>query len=349
MLKEIVYLTVLIGLLACHTDQRPITGKSAQVVDSPIGMVCIQGGTYLQGGKSEQSKANELPRHRVTVSPFHMDITEVTNAQFQKFVEETRYTTVAEQKLDWEVLSSQVPAGTPAPPDSLLQPGALVFKPTDGPVNLDRYDLWWKWTIGADWQHPSGPDSDISDRDNHPVVHIAHTDAVRYCQWLNKRLPTEAEWEWAANGGDDNNKYPWGSEPIAEANNKANFWQGIFPYLNTRKDGYVSTAPVQTYPPNGYGLYDMGGNVWEWCADRYASDYYNTINEQQSLSNPQGPEYSRNLEDPYGQNAYVIKGGSFLCNDSYCSGYRVARRSGKDADSGSDHTGFRCVQDVQPK
>ncbi len=347
MAKTFLYFIILISLLACNSERPSVARKGSLVVESPKGMVYIPEGTYQQGGKTDQADKNELPRHQVTVSAFYMDVTEVTNDQFREFVEETKYETVAERKLDWEVLKTQVPPGTPAPPDSLLQPGALVFKPTDGPVNLDRYDLWWEWTIGADWQHPSGPDSDISTLSNHPVVHIAYEDAVRYCQWQNKRLPTEAEWEWAANGGDDGNKYPWGSDPISEANNKANFWQGIFPYKNTLKDGYATTAPVKSYPANGYGLYDMGGNVWEWCADRFASDYYKVLNRQQNTTNPVGPKVSRNLEDPYGQNSYVIKGGSFLCNDSYCSGYRVARRAGKDADSGSNHTGFRCVQDVQ--
>ena len=311
-------------------------------------MAYIPKGTYNQGGKSNQAQSNELPQHKVSVSPFFIDVAEVSNRQFAEFVKATNYTTVAERKIEWETLKLQLPPGTPPLPDSLLQPGSLVFQPTGGPVDLRRFDLWWVWTRGADWQHPEGADSNIADRESHPVVHIAYSDAKAYCQWKTKRLPTEAEWEWAAIGGDDRLVYPWGQGAIDEAADKANFWQGLFPFKNTSDDGYVGTAPVKNYPPNGYGLYDMGGNVWEWCSDHFSSQYYEDIFGQPDLVDPKGPAKSYDINDPYNMSSFVIKGGSFLCNDSYCSGYRVARRLGKDSNSSSNHTGFRCVMDVRP-
>ena len=343
MAKALICLVLLISL-GCKPDKNSLVSKPTSS-EQPEGMAYIPGATYNQGGKTDQAYNNELPQHKVTVSSFYIDVTEVTNLQFAEFVTATQYKTVAERPLEWEVLKKQLPPGTPALADSLLQPGSLVFKKTDTPVDLRRYDLWWEWTRGAEWRHPDGPMSDISDKMNHPVVHIAYQDAKKYCEWKNKRLPTEAEWEWAATGGEDRSKYPWGNAEISTAYDKANFWQGLFPYENTVKDGYASTAPVKSFPPNSFGLFDMGGNVWEWCSDRFASQYYRTLSEPQI--NPKGPEVARDENDPYNQNSYVIKGGSFLCNDDYCSGYRVARRLGKDADSGSNHTGFRCVMEIK--
>jgi sulfatase modifying factor 1 len=326
-------------MIACQPEKPP----------SPPGMLYIPGGTFSMGGRSEQAYRDEFPRHWVQVSAFFMDETEVTNRQFAEFVEATGYETVAERPVDWEELSQDLPPGTSRPPDSVLQPGAMIFRPTQGPVNLNRFDLWWEWKIGANWRQPQGPGSSIEDRMDHPVVHIAWEDARAYAEWAGKRLPTEAEWEWAALGGDEKNKYPWGNTSIAEASDKANFWQGNFPYHNTKEDGFVATAPVKSYPPNGYGLYDMAGNVWEWCQDKYRVDAYARDQKKGKATNPQGPATAYDPQEPYVKDKYVIRGGSFLCNDSYCSGYRTARRMPSEGNSGANHKGFRCVKDLGEK
>ena len=308
------------------------------------GMVLIPGGTYDMGGDNKQASADEYPKHKVQVSPFYMDVTEVTNAQFKKFVEATGYITTAEQKPDWEELKKSVPAGTPKPPDSVLVAASLVFTSTVGPVNLNDYSQWWSWVKGASWKHPEGPASSIKGKENYPVVQVSWDDAMAYCKWAGKRLPTEAEWEFAARGGLDNNIYPWGNEHISSGKTKANSWEGKFPYLNENKDGYVKMAPVKTYAPNSYGLFDMAGNVWEWCADWYHSDYYKTIANKTTV-NPQGPTDSYDPDEPYTKKR-SLRGGSFLCNDSYCSGYRNARRMKSSPDTGLEHTGFRCLRDA---
>ena len=250
-------------MVQCSTKKQADTKDTADV-NIPDGMVLIPGGTYEMGGKSDQADEDELPRHEVSISPFLMDVTEVTNQEFAKFVEETGYVTIAEQEINWEEMSQQLPPDTPKPPDSVLQPGSLVFKATDGPVDLRDYSQWWAWTIGADWRHPLGPESDIDGKGDFPVVHISWEDAKAYAEWAGKRLPTEAEWEWASMGGLDDPKYPWGNESIEQAYDKANFWQGFFPYENLEKDGFYNASPVKSYDPNGYGLYDMAGNVSEW-------------------------------------------------------------------------------------
>ena len=307
-------------------------------------MVLIPGGTFMMGGRSDQAEEDEFPQRKVRVSGFYMDKTEVTNAQFKAFVDATGYQTLAEKDVDWEALKTQLPPGTPKPHDSLLIAGSLVFKKTEGPVDLRNYSQWWQWTRGANWKAPNGPGSSIENIMDHPVVHISWQDANAYAQWAGKRLPTEAEWEWAAMGGKENVKYPWGNEDIALSAGKANFWQGFFPYDNQLKDGFEGTAPVKSFPANGYGLYDMAGNVWEWCADKYhASAYGQTFKKLHE--NPKGPSKSFDPQEPYAAK-YVIRGGSFLCNDSYCSGYRVARRMKSTEDSGFSHTGFRCVREI---
>lgn len=313
--------------------------------DAPEGMVYIPGGNFTMGGRSVQAYEDEFPRHKVTVSPFFMDETEVTNAQFAAFVEATDYITVAEQPIDWEELKKELPPNTLPLPDSVLQPGSLVFRPTGGPTDLRYFNKWWEWRIGANWRQPEGPGSSISDRMNHPVVHIAWEDANAYAAWIGKRLPTETEWEWASLGGDENNTYPWGTGSIEQAFDKANFYQGKFPYLNTVLDGFVATSPVRSYPPNDFGLYDMAGNVWEWCRDKYSRRTYASLQAQGEVENPKGPEASFDPQDPYAQNKYVIRGGSFLCNESYCSGYRTARRMASEANSSANHKGFRCVKE----
>lgn len=307
-------------------------------------MILIPGGTLHMGGDNEQADPNEFPKHPVEISSFWMDETEVTNAQFSEFVAETGYKTVAERPVVWEEMKETLPPGTPKPPDSILQPGALVFHPTVQPVPLDDPSRWWTWTNGANWRHPDGPGSTIKDKINHPVVQIAWEDAVSYASWAGKRLPTEAEWEWAARGGQSETIYPWGNEPVGEGQPKANFWQGLFPYKNDLKDGYFNSAPVKTFPPNSYGLYNMAGNVWEWCSDWFDVDFYKKPAALQADN--KGPDSTHNPFMPY-QQEKVMRGGSFLCNEDYCSGYRNSRRMGSSPDTGLNHTGFRCAKDYK--
>lgn len=311
----------------------------------PNNMVLIPAGSFSMGGRSEQGYFDEFPRHQVEISSFFMDKHEVTNADFLKFVEATGYLTVAERDLDWEELKKQVPEGTPKPADSLLHAGSLVFNQTDQPINLNDYAVWWKWTLGANWRNPEGPGSSVNNRMNHPVVHIAWKDAQAYAKWAGKRLPTEAEWEWAASGGYDEYKYPWGNQPIEESYDKANFWQGVFPVQNLERDGYAKTAPVGSFSPNSFGLFDMAGNVWEWCQDKYDVRSYAADAQKGKVINPTGSSHYYDPNEPYAPK-HIIRGGSFLCNESYCSGYRVARRMSSSKDSGFNHTGFRCVKDL---
>ncbi len=325
--------TLLLFIISC--TQTPPTNTTKN------GMSLIPAGQLNMGGDNDQADPNEFPKHKVQVNTFWMDITEVTNAQFAEFVKATNYITVAERTIDWEQIKKELPANTLKPPDSLLMPGALVFHPTSQPVPLDNPSRWWKWTLGANWQHPEGPQSNIKNKMNHPVVQIAWEDANAYAKWAGKRLPTEAEWEWAARGGQSNTIYPWGNENINEGKAKANFWQGLFPYQNSEDDGFFTTAPVQSFPPNGYGLYDMPGNVWEWCSDWLDVEFYNK--KEATSSNTSGPTQAYNPMMPF-QQEKVIRGGSFLCNDGYCSGYRNSRRMGSSTDTGLNHTGFRCVK-----
>ncbi|NCI46186.1 formylglycine-generating enzyme family protein [Sediminibacterium soli] len=314
---------------------------------SQKGMVLVPGGIFDMGGDNDQADPDELPKHRVRVSPFYIDITEVTNAQFGAFVKATGYRTTAEKKPDWEQLKTTLAPGTPRPPDSVLVAASLVFRPSSGPVDLNDYNQWWRWVKGADWRHPEGPGSSVSGREQYPVVHISWDDALAYCRWAGKRLPTEAEWEFAARGGRLNNVYPWGNEHVNSGQPKTNSWEGSFPYYNQQKDGYLRMAPVGSYQPNGYGLYDMAGNVWEWCSDLYHHDYYQQLAGKLSID-PKGPARSYDPQEPYAQKR-SLRGGSFLCNEAYCSGYRVARRMKSTHDTGLEHTGFRCVKDVGKK
>lgn len=307
------------------------------------GMVLIPGGTFSMGGDNQQAAEDEFPKHRVTVNGFYMDANEVTNAQFAAFVKATNYVTTAEIKPNWEEIKKQVPPGTPKPPDDKLVAASLIFKQSPVPVSLQDYSQWWEWKPGADWKHPQGPGSNIKGKDNYPVVHISWDDAMAYCKWAGKRLPTEAEWEFASRGGMENDIYEWGNENVDKGAVKCNSWQGQFPYKNTGRDGFQGASPVKSFKPNGYGLYDMAGNVWEWCADWYHYDYYKTV--VNGAINPQGPEKSYDPDEPYTPKR-VVRGGSFLCNDGYCSGYRVARRMKSSPDTGMEHTGFRCVKNA---
>ena len=328
-----IVLVCLVPFLSCK-DEKPVETATSPArvanLEKKDGMLLIPGGTLDMGGDNEQADPNEFPKHKVQISSFWMDETEVTNARFARFVEATGYVTVAEQPIVWEEMQKDLPPGTPKPPDSLLQPGALVFYQTEQPVPLDDPSRWWRWTIGANWRHPEGPGSSIEDRADHPVVQVAWEDATAYAKWAGKRLPTEAEWEWAARGGLENAVYAWGNDPANEGMPKANFWQGVFPYKNDLKDGFYASAPVRSFPPNGYGLYDMAGNVWEWCGDWFDFGFYKTGSA--SVTNTQGPGKAYNPYMPF-QQEKVIRGGSFLCNDDYCSGYRNARRMGSSVDT----------------
>ena len=240
----------------------------------PAGMRWVPGGEFTMGSDAADVSRVEQPAHRVRVDGFWMDETDVTNAQFRAFVEATGYRTTAEKPVDWEEFKKQFPPGTPKPADLKAEPGSLVFTPPDHPVPLDDVSKWWKWTPGADWRHPEGPGSSIDGKVDHPVVQVSWDDAVAYAKWAGKRLPTEAEWERAARGGLEGKKYVWGDEPFSEDHPQCNNFQGHFPDSNTKKDGYVRTSPVKAFPPNGYGLYDMSGNVWQWCGDWFLPEAY---------------------------------------------------------------------------
>ena len=307
---------------------------------SKEGMVFIEGGVFFMGGDNNEARSDEFPKHEVKISSFWMDQTEVTNSQFKKFIDETGYVTTAERKIDWEDIKSALPPGTQKPHDSLLEPASLVFKEIKT-NNLADYSNWWSLVRNANWRQPFGPGSDIIGKENHPVVHVSWEDAYAYCEWSGKRLPTEAEYEYASRGGKLNNIYSWGNEKIDQNEIKANSWNGIFPQTNTIKDKFYYSSPVMSFPSNGYGLYDIAGNVWEWCSDWYHSEYYSML-PKKGTKNPQGPENSYDPNEPFSEKK-VIRGGSFLCNDSYCSGYRNAARMKNTPDSSPIHTGFRTV------
>ena len=330
---------VLLILIGCDSNKKSQNTKSL-VKD---GMVFIKGGEFMMGGDGEQANQDELPKHKVVVSSFWMDETEVTNDQFKRFVDETGYVTTAEKSIDWEDIKKVVPPGTPKPHDSLLAPSSLVFFETKT-ENLSDFTQWWKLKRNANWRQPFGENSSIDGKGNHPVVHISWDDAQAYCEWAGKRLPTEAEFEYASRGGVENTLYSWGNEPVDQGNLKANVWEGKFPTNNKIKDEYYYTAPVKSFKPNKYGLYDIAGNVWEWCFDWYHYNYYKML-ENQVSDNPQGPTNSFDPMEPYSPKK-VIRGGSFLCNDSYCSGFRNSMRMKSTGDSSSLHTGFRTVMDT---
>ncbi len=284
----------------------------------------------------------EHPAHRVRVDGFWIDETDVTNAQFRAFVEATGYVTTAEKVPTLEEIMQQAPRGAPLPKKEDLVAGSLVFTPPDHPVTLDDVTPWWKWTPGADWRHPEGPDSSIDGKDDHPVVQVCWDDAAAYAKWAGKRLPTEAEWERAARGGLDGKKYVWGDEPFSAEHPQCNNFQGHFPDSNTAKDGYKRTSPVKAFKPNGYGLYDMAGNVWQWTADWYLPEAYALTKDQGILVNPTGPAHSFDPRERPAER--VQRGGSFLCCPAYCFNYRPSARMGCTPDTGMSHVGFRCVK-----
>lgn len=312
-------------------------------IKTPKGMVWVKGKTFLQGGKEKDFLAmpREKPAHKVTVDGFFIDITEVTNKQFKAFVDATNYVTIAERDIDWDVMKKELPPNTQKPHDSILQPGSLIFnKDVNAVVNMTNYSQWWTWKIGANWKQPSGPGSNLTGKDNLPVVHIAFEDALAYCKWANRRLPTESEWESAAQGNSTDNIFTWGNNP-GKLNNNANTWQGIFPVKNESIDGFTYIAPIKSYPPNSIGIYDLAGNVWELTSDLFNENYYAQIQSKIPI-NPTGAKTAYSSGNPY-QKEHVIKGGSFLCHESYCASFRISARMGMSPDSGSDHVGFRTV------
>ncbi|WP_299535876.1 formylglycine-generating enzyme family protein [Ulvibacterium sp.] len=329
-------------------DTANILVKKPDDLKTPEGMVWIPGGIFSQGAVPQDKMAmgHEKPAHRVAVDGFFMDITEVTNREFREFVMETGYVTVAEREIDWEEMKKQLPEGTPKPHDSIMQPGSLTFKKAKSSVpNLYDFSQWWQWTIGANWKHPNGPGSSIKGKDNYPVVQVAYEDAVAYCEWAGRRLPTEAEWERAARGNKESTIYFWGDD-LAVLSQMANTWEGEFPVNNTLKDGFELRAVVKSYPPNDFNLYDIAGNVWEWTSDWYNTDYYDKVSSKSTiLRNPRGAETAHNARDPYAREK-VMKGGSFLCNESYCASYRISSRMATSLDSSLEHLGFRTVATV---
>lgn len=321
-----------------------LTQISRRSPPTPPGMVWIPAGEFRMGTADDSGNRNEQPAHLVRVDGFYLDESEVTNAAFRKFTEATGYVTTAEKAPDWDEIKKQLPPGTPKPADHQLVPGSLVFTPPDQEVPLNDVSRWWKWTPGANWKHPEGPRSDLAGRDDHPVVHVSWDDAVAYARWAGKRLPTEAEWEYAARGGLAGKRYTWGDRPLSDADGSfANIWQGTFPNKNLKTDGYERTAPVKSYPPNGYGLYDMAGNVWEWCSDWYRADAYARRAGPVAVRNPAGPSDFWDPTEPLVPKR-VVRGGSFLCHVTYCESYRTAARRGTAVDTGMSHQGFRCAK-----
>ena len=294
------------------------------------GMVFVQGGSFMMGNKDF---SDAVPVHKVTVNSYWIDAHEVTNAEFSVFVKATKYITVAERPLD--------PKAFPGVPLEKLKAGSLVFKAPKQVSSLDNYFEWWEFVAGADWRHPLGPKSNIIGKENYPVVHIAHEDAVAYAKWAGKRLPTEAEWEFASKGKNSSSKYEWGNQLLPNGKWMANIFQGTFPTQNLKKDGYVATAPVGSFPANTTGVYDMTGNVWEWCSDLYHVNYYKSSPTQ----NPKGPKNSFDPEEP-GVIKYVQRGGSYLCSDQYCVRYEAGSRGKGEAMSSTNHIGFRCAKDM---
>ncbi len=332
-----------IGAVSSCTPSKKETANKNIPLTGQAGMVWIPGGEFMMGDNETQPADNAQQLHPVKVNGFWMDETEVTNAQFKVFVDATGYKTVAERPLDWEELKKQVPPGTPKPGDDVLQPGSMVFTPPSSPVTLNDYSQWWQWVVGASWQHPDGSGSSLDGKEKYPVVHIAYEDAEAYAEWAGKRLPTEAEYEFAARGGLNAKTFAWGDELNPQGKYLANYFQGAFPTNDTAEDGFKGASPVKSFQPNGYGLYDIIGNVWELCSDWYSVD---VSIDGAALSNPKGPVTTKDPNDPYAVK-HVSKGGSFICSVQYCSNYKPSGRQGSAFDSGMNHTGFRCVQDVK--
>ena len=355
-MKEIIYGIVILVLVACQNSPSALTEVSSPDTAANINcevpasktalaasattpgtgtvsandeMVLIKGGSFDMGS---ENFADSKPIHRVTLASFRMDAHEVTNAQFAEFVKATGYVTVAEQKLN--------PADFPGVPLDKLVPGSAVFTPPTYAVSLNDPMQWWLYLPGASWKHPKGPGSSIENRGSEPVVQVCYTDAMAYAKWAGKRLPTEAEWEYAAQAGKQPGDYYWGSQIKPGGTWVANIFQGKFPHQNTVEDQFVDVAPVKSFSANKFGLYDMEGNVWEWCSDLYRPDYY----AQSSTNNPAGPANSYDPDEP-GLEKHVQRGGSFLCSDDYCIRYKAGSRGKGETNSAANNLGFRCVRD----
>lgn len=330
-----IYLTSLFTLICCKLKEKQQNLDSSGLAITKnitiTKMVHIPAGSF-EMGTSDPAFPDAHPVHTVTVKEFWMEDHEVTNAEFETFVRSTNYVTVAERKLD--------PKDYPGVPPENLVPGSAVFSPPDHPVKLDNPMEWWKYIAGASWQHPFGPQSNIKGQENNPVVHLCYKDAVAYAAWAGKRLPTEAEWEYAARSNHAGTKYYWGNELKPGGKWMANIYQGDFPNMNTGEDGFVGVAPVKSFPPNAYGLYDMDGNVWEWCSDFYRPDYY----LHSPVNNPKGPSDSYDPDEP-NTIKHAQRGGSFICSDEYCIRYKAGSRGKGEESSGSNNLGFRCVKD----
>ncbi|HVI47572.1 MAG TPA: formylglycine-generating enzyme family protein [Chitinophaga sp.] len=341
------YISILLGTgAACgNSQQRPPQAKDSIITETDTlnKMVLIPGGAFSMGADDSTGMPDELPKHTVQLDSFWMDEHEVTNTEFAAFVAATGYVTTAEKPISKEELMAAMPPGSPEPDSSLMAAGSLVFTPPSHAVPFDDVSQWWKFVAGASWRHPEGPQSDIKGRENEPVTQVSWQDAQAFAKWAGKRLPTEAEWEYAARGGLKGQLYPWGDEPLTTGKPKANTWNGNFPYRNTQTDGFYALAPVKTYNPNRYYLYDMSGNVWEWCADWYDAGYYT---KEGNTHNPAGPDKGYDPADP-GPDKRVIRGGSFMCSDEYCRGYRVSARMKTTPESGLSNLGFRCVRSIK--
>ncbi len=314
---------------------------------TPQGMAWIPGGEFSMGAQDPpgndadavgmQATLDSRPIHRVYVDGFWMDKTDVTNAEFAKFVKATRYVTVAERKPKAEDFPG-------APPENLVA-GSVVFSPPDHPVTLDNHYQWWSYVHGANWRHPLGSNSSIQGKEDYPVVQVAYEDAAAYAKWAGKRLPTEAEWEFAARGGLSGKPYVWGDEFRPNGKWMANTFQGQFPTKDTGEDHYIGISGAARFPANGYGLYDMAGNVWQWTSDWYRPDYYQQLAKAGGVArNPKGPDASYDPSEP-NERKKTHRGGSFLCTDQYCSRYMVGTRGKGEVSTGTNHLGFRCVKE----
>lgn len=323
-----------------------VENKFKPTAKAPKGMVWIPGGEFSMGSNVEDESLCSIkgvtkdaaPIHRVYVDGYYMDETEVTNEEFEKFVKATGYVTVAEQKPTKEEF--------PSASEEDLVTGSVVFTPTPSAVNLNNFLQWWRYEPGADWRHPEGPQSTLKGKEKYPVVHVVYEDAAAYAKWAGKRLPTEAEWEFAARGGKTGNLYAWGNDLKPKGKFQANIYQGHFPIKDgdTGEDGFKGIAPTAQFAPNAYGLYDMAGNVWEWVNDWYSIDYYKSLAESgKTIKNPQGPDAYNDPNDPT-EIKRVHRGGSFLCTDQYCTRYMVGTRGKGEIRSAANHVGFRCVK-----
>ena len=323
---NIVLITVLFVVLLGNNSKALANSQILTGESCPDNMAFILGGTFDMG--ESRNFPEELVVEDVTVNSFCMDRTEVTNAEFAQFVEETGYITVAERPLS--------PEDFPNLADNQRAPGSVVFTMPKQRFKAIPELSWWQWKPGANWRHPYGPDSNIQTKDNYPVVQVAYEDARVYAEWAGKQLPTEAQWEYAARGGLKGKTYVWGNQYSAK---KANTWQGFFPFFNSKEDGYENIAPVGSFEPNGYGLYDMAGNVWEWTSDWYRIDRQNMAHSVE----PKVSDREESVEPKKLGLLRVIKGGSYLCAPNYCSRYRPAARESQEPNTGTTHIGFRLV------